>query len=29
MIRRVVDFALQNRFLVLAGAFLLLAWGIV
>jgi heavy metal efflux system protein len=29
MIRRVVDFALQNRFLVLAGAILLFAWGIV
>ncbi|MGB6934236.1 MAG: CusA/CzcA family heavy metal efflux RND transporter [Acidobacteriaceae bacterium] len=29
MIRRLVDFALQNRFLVLAGAVLLFAWGIV
>ena len=29
MIRRLVDFALQNRFLVLAGAILLFAWGIV
>jgi cobalt-zinc-cadmium resistance protein CzcA len=29
MIRRVVDFALQNRFLVLAIAVLLFAWGIV
>ena len=29
MIRRVVDFALQNRFLVLAMAALLFAWGIV
>ena len=29
MIRRLVDFALENRFLVLAGAALLFAWGIV
>ncbi len=29
MIRRLVDFALQNRFLVLAVAILLFAWGIV
>jgi cobalt-zinc-cadmium resistance protein CzcA len=29
MIRRLVDFALQNRFLVLAGAVLLFAWGVV
>jgi cobalt-zinc-cadmium resistance protein CzcA len=29
MIRRVVDFALQNRWLVLAGAVLLFAWGVV
>jgi heavy metal efflux system protein len=29
MIRRLVDLALQNRFLVLAGAILLFAWGIV
>lgn len=29
MIKRLVDFALQNRFLVLAGAILLFAWGIV
>ena len=29
MIRKLVDFALQNRFLVLAGAILLFAWGIV
>ena len=29
MIRRLVDFALQNRFLVLVGAILLFAWGIV
>ena len=29
MIRRLVDFALQNRFLVLAGAILLFAWGVV
>src|SRR5271155_1178364 len=29
MIRRLVDFALQNRFLVLAGAILLFAWGAV
>jgi heavy metal efflux system protein len=29
MIRRLVDFALQNRFLVLAGALLLFAWGII
>ena len=27
MIRRLVDFALQNRFLVLAAAILLFAWG--
>jgi len=27
MIRRLVDFALENRFLVLAGAILLLIWG--
>jgi len=29
MIRRLVDFALANRFLVLAGAILMFAWGIV
>jgi heavy metal efflux system protein len=29
MIRRLVDFALENRFLVLAAAVLLFAWGIV
>jgi heavy metal efflux system protein len=29
MIRRLVDFALENRFLVLAAAILLFAWGIV
>ncbi len=29
MIRRLVDFALQNRFLVLVGAILLFAWGVV
>src|SRR5271155_1196093 len=29
MIRRLVDFALENRFLVLAGAILLFAWGAV
>ena len=29
MIRRIVDFALNNRFLVLGGAVLLFAWGIV
>jgi len=29
MIRKLVDFALQNRFLVLAGTILLFAWGIV
>jgi cobalt-zinc-cadmium resistance protein CzcA len=29
MIRRLVDFALNNRFLVLGGAILLFAWGIV
>jgi cobalt-zinc-cadmium resistance protein CzcA len=29
MIRKLVDFALQNRLLVLAGAFLLFAWGAV
>jgi heavy metal efflux system protein len=29
MIRGLVDFALQNRFLVLAGAILLFAWGII
>ena len=29
MIRKAVDFALHNRFLVLAGAILLFAWGIV
>ncbi len=29
MIRRIVDFALNNRFLVLGGAFFLFAWGIV
>ncbi|MBS1820629.1 MAG: efflux RND transporter permease subunit [Acidobacteria bacterium] len=29
MIRKLVDFALQNRFLVLAGAILLFLWGIV
>jgi len=29
MIRKAVDFALQNRFLILAGTILLFAWGIV
>jgi cobalt-zinc-cadmium resistance protein CzcA len=29
MIRRLVDFALENRFLVLAGAVLLFAWGVI
>jgi heavy metal efflux system protein len=29
MIRRLVDFALGNRFLVLAFGILLFAWGIV
>ena len=29
MIRRIVDFALNNRFLILGGAILLFAWGIV
>src|SRR5258708_6863680 len=29
MIRKLVDFALENRFLVLAAAFLLFAWGAV
>ena len=29
MIRRIVDFALENRFLVLAAAVLLLAWGAI
>jgi len=29
MIRRLVDFALNNRFLVLGGAVLLFAWGII
>ncbi|QNI30200.1 efflux RND transporter permease subunit [Alloacidobacterium dinghuense] len=29
MIRRIVDFALNNRFLVLGGAILLFVWGIV
>jgi heavy metal efflux system protein len=29
MIRRLVDFALQNRFLVLTGTILLFAWGMV
>jgi heavy metal efflux system protein len=29
MIRRIVDFALNNRFLVLGGALLLFVWGIV
>jgi cobalt-zinc-cadmium resistance protein CzcA len=29
MIRRIVDFALNNRFLVLGGALLLFAWGVV
>ena len=29
MIRRIVDFALNNRFLVLGGALLLFLWGIV
>ena len=29
MIRRVVDFALNNRFLVLGGALLLFVWGVV
>ena len=29
MIRRLVDFALNNRWLVLGGAIMLFAWGIV
>jgi heavy metal efflux system protein len=29
MIRRLVDFALENRFLVLAGAILMFAWGVI
>src|SRR5271157_4949120 len=29
MIRRLVDFALENRFLVLAAAVLLFAWGVI
>ena len=29
MIRRIVDFALNNRFLVLGGALLLFVWGVV
>jgi cobalt-zinc-cadmium resistance protein CzcA len=29
MIRKLVDFALENRFLILAAAFLLLAWGAI
>jgi cobalt-zinc-cadmium resistance protein CzcA len=29
MIRRLVDFALENRFLILAAAILLFAWGVV
>ena len=29
MIRKIVDFALENRFLVLAGALLLFAWGAI
>ena len=29
MIRRVVDFALENRFFVLAAAVLLLVWGAI
>src|ERR1700736_2409490 len=29
MIRKVVDFALENRFLVLAGAVLLFCWGAI
>ena len=29
MIRKLVDFALENRFLVLAGALLLFAWGAI
>ncbi len=29
MIRRLVDFSLDNRFLVLAAAFLLLCWGAI
>src|SRR6202789_1489556 len=29
MIRRIVDFALNNRFLVLGGALLLFAWGVI
>ena len=29
MIRRVVDFALENRFLILAGALLLFGWGAI
>src|SRR6201997_1098867 len=29
MIRRLVDFAMDNRFLVLAVAFLLFAWGAI
>src|SRR5271170_904369 len=29
MIRKLVDFALENRFLILAAAFLLLGWGAI
>src|SRR5271170_5210933 len=29
MIRRIVDFALNNRFLVLGGALLLFIWGVI
>ena len=29
MIQKIVDFALENRFLVLAVAVLLLAWGMI
>src|SRR5215467_1934511 len=29
MIRKLVDFSLENRFLVLAGALLLFAWGAI
>src|SRR5574337_961012 len=29
MIQRVVDFALENRFFVLAGALVLIGWGVI
>ena len=29
MLRKLVDFALENRFFVLAGALLLFAWGAI